>query len=46
MSLAAAYSVILIVIVLVAIGLTYFILGRTLGSSGQRVDLSLETLET
>ncbi len=41
MSLAAAYSVILIVIVLVAIGLTYFVLGRTLGSSGQQVDLSL-----
>ena len=41
MSLAAAYSVILIVIVLVAIGLTYFILGRTLGSSGQQVDLNL-----
>ena len=41
MSLAAAYSVILIAIVLIAIGLTYFILGRTLGSSGQRVDLDL-----
>ncbi len=41
MSLAAAYSVILIAIVLIAIGLTYFILGRTLGSSGQRVDLNL-----
>ncbi len=41
MSLAAAYSVILILIVLIAIGLTYFVLGRTLGSSGQQVDLSL-----
>jgi iron(III) transport system permease protein len=40
MSLAAAYSLVLIGIVLVAIGLTYFILGRTLGSSGERVDLS------
>jgi iron(III) transport system permease protein len=39
MSLAAAYSLILIGIVLVAIGLTYFILGRTLGSSGERIDL-------
>jgi iron(III) transport system permease protein len=38
MSLAAAYSVVLITIVLIAIGLTYLILGRTLGSSGQRVD--------
>ncbi len=41
MSLAAAYSVILIVIVLIAIGLTYFILGRTLGNSGEQVDLSV-----
>lgn len=41
MSLAAAYSLVLIGIVLVAIGLTYFVLGRTLGSSGERVDLSL-----
>jgi len=41
MSLAAAYSVILILIVLIAIGLTYFVLGRTMGSSGQQVDLSL-----
>jgi iron(III) transport system permease protein len=41
MSLAAAYSVILILIVLIAIGLTYFVLGRTLGSAGQQVDLSL-----
>jgi iron(III) transport system permease protein len=41
MSLAAAYSVILIAIVLVAIGLTYLILGRTLGSSGRRVDLMI-----
>jgi iron(III) transport system permease protein len=41
MSLAAAYSLVLIGIVLVAIGLTYFILGRTLGSSGERVDLSM-----
>jgi iron(III) transport system permease protein len=40
LSLAAAYSVILIAIVLVAIGLTYFILGRTLGSAGERVDLT------
>jgi iron(III) transport system permease protein len=39
MSLAAAYSLILIGIVLVAIGLTYFILGRTLGSSGEQIDL-------
>ena len=38
MSLAAAYSVVLITIVLIGIGLTYLILGRTLGSSGQRVD--------
>jgi iron(III) transport system permease protein len=41
MSLAAAYSMILIVIVLVAIGLTYLVLGRTLGSAGERVDLNL-----
>ena len=41
MSLAAAYSLVLIVIVLIAIGLTYLILGRTLGSSGQQVDLSV-----
>jgi iron(III) transport system permease protein len=41
MSLAAAYSVVLITIVLIAIGLTYLILGRTLGSSGQRVDLTV-----
>lgn len=41
MSLAAAYSMVLITIVLIAIGLTYFILGRTLGSSGQQVDLSV-----
>ncbi len=41
MSLAAAYSVILIVIVLIAIGLTYFVLGKTLGSSGEQVDLSV-----
>lgn len=41
MSLAAAYSVILIVIVLIAIGLTYFVLGRTLGSSGEQIDLSV-----
>jgi iron(III) transport system permease protein len=41
LSLAAAYSMILITIVLVAIGLTYLILGRTLGSSGEQVDLSL-----
>jgi iron(III) transport system permease protein len=44
MSLAAAYSVILVAIVLVAIGLTYFILGRTLGSAGKRVDLSLSRI--
>ncbi len=41
MSMAAAYSVILIVIVLIAIGLTYFILGRTLGSSGEQIDLNV-----
>ncbi len=41
MSLAAAYSMILITIVLIAIGLTYFILGRTLGRTGQQVDLSI-----
>jgi iron(III) transport system permease protein len=41
MSLAAAYSVILVAIVLVAIGLTYLILGRTLGSAGARVDLNI-----
>ncbi len=41
MSLAAAYSMILIVIVLAAIGLTYLILGRTLGSQGENVDLNL-----
>ena len=41
MSLAAAFSMILIMIVLVAIGLTYLILGRTLGSSGEQVDLNL-----
>lgn len=41
MSLAAAYSMILIVIVLAAIGLTYLVLGRTLGSAGERVDLNL-----
>ncbi len=41
MSLAAAYSMILIVIVLAAIGLTYLILGRTLGSAGERVDLNV-----
>lgn len=41
MSLAAAYSVILVAIVLVAIGLTYLILGRTLGSAGERVDLNV-----
>ncbi len=40
MSLAAAYSLILILIVLVAIGLTYLVLGRTLGSRGETVDLS------
>ena len=42
LSVAAAYSMVLIVIVLIGIGLTYFILGRTLGSSGQRVDLMRE----
>ncbi|MFN8454998.1 MAG: iron ABC transporter permease [Anaerolineae bacterium] len=41
MSLAAAYSVVLVAIVLVAIGLTYLILGRTLGSAGKRVDLNI-----
>jgi iron(III) transport system permease protein len=38
LSVAAAYSVVLIAIVLVGIGLTYLILGRTLGSSGERVE--------
>lgn len=42
LSVAAAYSVILIAIVLIGIGLTYFILGRTLGSSGERVDFMSE----
>jgi iron(III) transport system permease protein len=41
MSLAAAYSMILITIVLIAIGLTYLILGRTLGSAGERVELNV-----
>ncbi len=41
MSLAAAYSLVLIVIVLIAIGLTYFILGRTLGNSGQNIDFNV-----
>jgi iron(III) transport system permease protein len=41
MSLAAAYSVILVGIVLAAIGLTYFILGRTLGSASERVELNV-----
>lgn len=41
MSLAAAYSVILVIIVLAAIGLTYLILGRTLGSGGERVELNV-----
>ncbi len=41
LSVSAAYSVVLIVIVLVGIGLTYFILGRTLGSSGQKVDFDV-----
>jgi len=41
LSVAAAYSTVLIVIVLIGIGLTYFILNRTLGSSGQRIDLDL-----
>jgi len=41
MSLAAAYSLVLIVIVLIAIGLVYFVLGRTLGSSGQTVDFNV-----
>ena len=38
LSIAAAYSVVLIAIVLLGIGLTYLTLGRTLGSSGERVD--------
>lgn len=42
LSVAAAFSVVLIVIVLLGIGLTYLILGRTLGSSGQRVDFFSE----
>jgi iron(III) transport system permease protein len=41
LSVAAAYSVVLIVIVLIGIGLTYLILSRTLGSSGQRVDFDI-----
>jgi iron(III) transport system permease protein len=41
LSLAAAYSMILVLIVLAAIGLTYLILGRTLGSAGERVDLNV-----
>lgn len=41
LSLAAAYSVILVLIVLAAISLTYLILGRTLGSAGERVDLNV-----
>ncbi len=40
MSTAAAYSVILILIVLAAIGLTYWWLGRSFGSQ-QRVDLTV-----
>jgi iron(III) transport system permease protein len=42
LSVSAAYSVVLIAIVLIGIGLTYLILGRTLGSSGQRVDFLSE----
>jgi iron(III) transport system permease protein len=38
LSVAAAYSVVLIAIVLIGIGLTSFFLGRTLGSSGERID--------
>ena len=41
LSVAAAYSVVLIAIVLIGIGLTYFVLNRTLGSSGQRVDFDI-----
>lgn len=41
LSVSAAYSVVLITIVLIGIGLTYLILGRTLGSSGQRVDFDV-----
>lgn len=41
LSVAAAYSVTLIVIVLIGIGLTYFILGRTMGSSGEHVDFDM-----
>jgi iron(III) transport system permease protein len=41
LSVAAAYSVVLIAIVLVGIGLTYLVLGRTLGSSGERVDFDV-----
>ncbi len=41
LSVAAAYSVVLIAIVLIGIGLTYLILTRTLGSSGQRVDFDI-----
>lgn len=41
MSEAAAYSVVLISIVLIAIGLTYLILGRTLGSAGERVEFNV-----
>ena len=42
LSVSAAYSVVLIAIVLIGIGLTYLILNRTLGSSGQRVDFLSE----
>jgi iron(III) transport system permease protein len=42
LSVAAAYSVTLIAIVLIGIGLTYFILGRTMGSSGERVNFMNE----
>jgi len=42
LSVAAAFSMVLIVIVLIGIGLTYLVLGRTLGSAGQRIDFLSE----
>lgn len=42
LSVAAAFSVVLITIVLIGIGLTYLVLGRTLGSAGQRIDFLSE----
>lgn len=42
LSVAAAFSVVLITIVLIGIGLTYLILGRTLGSAAQHIDFMNE----